>query len=152
MTFGGSQVAQSNERLPLTKVLLNVGGLAKELVRLDDEREEAEWAREKARAEVDGLKKHDRRDKDRAEEGRRRMDHNEHKIRRLTRALKKIEPILFEATNEEEMNEAQKLPQKLDEIFKKVTGARMAAKFRVESTFNASDKKGDIKIQWKGNP
>jgi len=51
MTFGGSQAAPSNERPPLTKVLLSVEDLAKELVRLDTERERAEAARAKAQAE-----------------------------------------------------------------------------------------------------
>lgn len=83
MTFGGPAFAQSGDRPPLTKVLLSVEDLTKELVRLDTERADAEAARVKAQGELDALNKQSPGSKDQAEAIQKRIKDAEDRIKRV---------------------------------------------------------------------
>jgi DNA repair exonuclease SbcCD ATPase subunit len=82
MTLGGSAFAQSGDRPPLTKVLLSVEDLSKELVRLDTERADAETARVKAQSELDALNKQSPGSKD-ADAIQKRIKDAEDRIKRV---------------------------------------------------------------------
>lgn len=123
--------------------------IAADLEKLAEERDKAEAAITKAKAELDALNKQNPKAKEQADAIHRRISEAEAKIKHANDILgkKPIKSVEYKTNNSDEAKEAQKLPQKLDELIKKIT-----KKLHCVPYADVGNKSGGCRFEWLGNP
>jgi predicted nucleic acid-binding Zn-ribbon protein len=131
--------------------------LAAELEKLAADRVKAEAELAKAKADLDALKKQDPQSGAKTEELKKKIQDAQARIKHANDTLGRIpdRKLAFKATSQDEVNQAQQLPQKIQAVLNTINSIRthkINDNVSVEGSFDPSSKQGTITIHWKGNP
>ena len=122
-----------------------------EMDRLMKDRADAEADLTRAKAAYDDLSKQASPLKDRSDDAQKRIQGANAKLQQLNDSLRQIKPMEFQATTEDEANQAMQLPQKLQSLKQTLFGPyRLGSKLTMEQMYNPGTKQGTITFHWHG--